>query len=151
MVRKNAGMHKKRFTLPQRQHSSQMILKSARRFACPECNKAPHCGALDAKPIEPVGGYLPAGHAGLQRVAVRFKCANTLLELNDVRGFSEIGFAAATFGGVKPIAYFFNNKCNHDVLQGSDESPVGCTSGISRKRVNPIIGFRSRGASEMLE
>ncbi|AJK47219.1 hypothetical protein BGL_1c27350 [Burkholderia plantarii] len=84
-------------------------------------NKSPDnfgaCSTLHAQ-------RMPASSQILQRIAVRFEGANTLLKLNDVARFRQIGFATLTLRGFEPVAQFFDDVRNHDALQGSLRSPV---------------------------
>jgi hypothetical protein len=88
----------------------------------------------------------------LQRVAVGFERANTLLELNDIRRRCEVSLTAATFSSFKPVAQLFDQKRNHDELQGSVKNPrwVG-HQGFPVKGLTRIIAIRCNLASELPE
>jgi hypothetical protein len=122
----------------------------------PRCDKAPQGGALLRHHTLARG--VPACRVGknerlfLQRVAVRFERADALLELNDIRRSCEISLATATFSSFKPVAQLFDQKCNHDELQGSVKNPrrIG-HQGFPVEGLTRIIALCCNLASELLE
>jgi hypothetical protein len=88
----------------------------------------------------------------LQRITVGFERTDTLFELDNVRRRSKVSLTAAAFSGFKPGAQLFNDVCKHDVLQGSDESPVDLSiRDFPIKGLTRIINIRCNLVSEMLE
>src|SRR5262249_52265166 len=90
--------------------------------------------------------------ASLQRVAALLEFADALLELDDIRRFGQIGFAAALFSGFEPVAQFFDDVGDHDASPRTSMNPrwIG-HQGFPVKGLTRIIAVRIKSASEMPE